>query len=163
MLSEAGAAAVHAASGLGNGSAPLYNASCRCYGYCVEEQAPRVHRMCTACALPTHCVCAACAPTACAPTACAQLRLQLEARGFSYRELPWRLTQQRIYHHAAPNETAAARAARLERAKPTGAEGGAWRAAHGLAAKHSDQCSVSGSAAEPPVASKVAEVVRWGR
>ena len=39
----------------------------------------------------------------------------------------------------------------------------AWRAAHGLAAKHSDQCSVSGSAAEPPVASKVAEVVRWGR
>ena len=37
VLSEAGAAAVHAASGLGNGSAPLYNASCRCYGYCVEE------------------------------------------------------------------------------------------------------------------------------
>ena len=66
-----------------------------------------------------------------------QLRLQLEARGFSYRELPWRLTQHRIYHHAAPNETAAARAARLVSetaaaraarlvsAKPTGAEGGA--------------------------------------
>ena len=128
--------------------------------------------MCTACAPHAHahahvhahvdmhnmCMTCACAPTACAPTAYAQLRLQLEARGFSYRELPWRLTQQRIYHHAAPNETAAARAARLERAKPTGAEGGAWRAAHGLAAKHSDQCSVSGSATEPPVASK-----RWRR
>jgi len=126
VLSEAGAAAMHAASRLANGSAPLYNASYRCYGYCVEEQ----------------------------------LRLQLEARGFSYRELPWRLTQHRIYHHAAPNETAAARAVRLESAKPTGAEGGAWRAAHGLAAKHSDQCSVSGSAAESPIGSKVAEVVR---
>ena len=90
-----------------------------------------------------------------------QLRLQLEARGFGYRELPWRLAQHRIYHHAFADETAAARAERLERAKPTSADGVAWREAHGLAAKHSDQCSVAGKVEEPPPSSKVAAVQHW--
>jgi len=92
-----------------------------------------------------------------------QLRLQLAARGFGYRELPWKLAQHRIYHRAGAvaDEAPAARAARLERAKPTSADGAAWRAAHGLAAKHSDQCSVAGKAEEPPPSSKVAAVQYW--
>ena len=90
-----------------------------------------------------------------------QLRLQLEARGFGYRELPWKLAQHRIYHRAVADETPAARAARLERAKPTSGDGAAWRAAHGLAAKHGVQCAVAGKAEEPPPSSKVAAVQYW--
>ena len=81
-----------------------------------------------------------------------QLKLQLERRGFTYRNLPWQLMQHRIYHRAHAGETPEEQDTRIQRTQPTTE-----------AARGSAQCSVAGNRAEAPTNGQVfGELPRWG-